>query len=504
MDFSSIISTANAALAKGKTKPAEWRRGQLRQLIKMLDENEEEMALAMHKDLRKPRNEAITYETEYTKNVCRGLLNGLDEYMADEYVAKNALTLLDTTFIHREPYGLVLIIGPWNFPVQLSLVPMAGAIAAGNAVIIKPSELAPATAEVVRKTVNKYLDPECVRVVCGGIPETTELLRNKFDYIFYTGSGNVGKIIGAAAAKNITPCTLELGGKSPVYMDESCDMKMAAKRLIWGKTCNGGQVCVAPDYLICTERVRDEFLRLARDQYKEFFGDDAQASPDLGRMINERNFDRVRGMLEKTKGRVVFGGEKIDRDDLFIELTIVADVTRDDSVMQEEIFGPILPILTVSSLDEAIDVINAGDKPLSLYIMSTKKSVQDEIIARTSSGSVCVNDLIVQLSVETLPFGGVGASGHGAYHGKYTFDTFSHRKSVLKRDFGFVGEYLGLFRYPPYTDAALRRMRLMLMNRAMPSVGWLKHLLLMVLGAAAYVGLKAAMRAAEVDLPEWM
>jgi len=398
----------------------------------------------------------------------------------------------------------VLIIGPWNFPIQLSLVPMAGAIAAGNAVIVKPSELAPASAEVMMKTISKYLDPECVKVICGGIPETTELLRNKFDYIFYTGSGNVGKIIGAAAAKHITPCTLELGGKSPVYLDDSCDMKMAIKRIIWGKTCNNGQVCVAPDYIICNERVRDEFLRRAKESFKEFFGDDAQASPDLGRMVNERNFDRVRGMIEKTKGRIAFGGEKFDRDDLYIGFTIITDVTRDDSVMQEEIFGPVLPILTVSNLDEAIDVINAGDKPLSLYIMSTKRSVQDEIIARTSSGSVCVNDLIVQLSVETLPFGGVGPSGYGAYHGKYTFDTFSHRKSVLKRDFGFIGEYLGVFRYPPYNEAAIRRMRLLLYNWDMPSLGWMKSLVLMVLGAAAYVGLKSVMRAAEVDVPKWM
>ncbi len=314
----------------------------------------------------------------------------------------------------------------------------------------------------------------------------------------------MAKIIGAAANKHLTPCTMELGGKSPVFLDESADMRVAVKRLLWGKAVNSGQTCVAPDYLLCTEAVRDKFVKVARAQFEEFYGRDSQKSDSLGRIVNERNYDRVKAMLDKTEGNVVLGGERFDREERFIELTVVADVKRDDAVMKEEIFGPILPIVTVASVDEAVDVINAGEKPLSLYIFSTRKSVHDEIISRTSSGSVCVNDVIVQLSVDTLPFGGIGPSGYGSYHGKYTFDCFTHQKSVLKRDFSSFGEWLGEFRYPPYTQKMANRMKMLMKRRWMPSFAWVKPVALMLVGAGIYVGVKAALRASDVELPEWM
>jgi len=310
----------------------------------------------------------------------------------------------------------------------------------------------------------------------------TELLAERFDYILYTGNGNVGKIVREAANKNLTPVTLELGGKSPVYIDSTANMDVTVKRLIWAKFINLGQTCIAPDYVLCSKEVESKFVEKARTLIGEWYGNDPQKSPNLCRIVNKRHWSRLHNLLKTTEGKTVVGGE-MDSDDLYIAPTILTDVSEDEPVMQEEIFGPILPIITVNTVKEAVDFINKREKPLTLYVFSNDKATQEVFKTQTSSGSMVVNDAVVHLSVETLPFGGVGGSGMGAYHGKYTFTTFSHQKAVLVRDFSSIGEYLGETRYPPYQDWKIKRMGLLLKNRKIPEcLSLLPYLACFVLG----------------------
>jgi len=387
----------------------------------------------------------------------------------DEYTEKSVLTLLDQTLIRREPFGVALVMGAWNFPVQLSLAPVVGAISAGNAVFVKPSELSSQTEKTIAKLMPRYMDKELVKVVTGGIPETTELLKLQFDFIFFTGSPMVGKIVGQAAAKHLTPCVLELGGKCPAFFDETALNEEAVRRLLWSKASNLGQTCVAPDYVICSDQVKDKLVSMFKKVHGEFFGEDAKKSKDLGRFVNKKNFDRVTNLLAKTKGKVALGGGK-DADELFLDVTVVTDVKSDDSLMSEEIFGPVLPVVTISDVEEAINFVNAREKPLSLYIFSEDKSVQKKILDGTSSGSVCVNDALVQLTVESLPFGGVGNSGYGAYHGWHSYDCFSHKKAVLVRDYNAVGTFLGKGRFPPYSEGNIKMMNTLLKSRNLNAV----------------------------------
>lgn len=480
-----VVASARAAFHSGRSRPVAWRRGQLQALLRFYDENEAVLCEAVAKDFRKPRQEAIMFEVEFLRNDVRGCLNNLDSWVLDEHVEKNIVTLLDGTYLHPEPLGVVLVIGAWNYPFQLTLGPVAGALAAGNCVVVKPSELAPAAAQVMAELLPRYLDPAAVKVVTGGIPETTELLKERFDHIFYTGSGPVGRIIRAAANTHLTPVTLELGGKSPVYIDSTADLPTTVRRLVWAKFINVGQTCIAPDYVLCTKEVQDAFVAAARKQIKEWYGAEPKASTDLTRIVNERNFLRLKQLLETTKAEVAVGGDT-DQEQLYIAPTILSDVATEDPVMQDEIFGPILPIVTVASRREAVEFVNSRDKPLTLYVFSQDKEAQDDFKNNTSSGSMVMNDAIVHLSVETLPFGGVGASGMGGYHGKHTFNTFSHRKSVLSRDFSWLGEYLGETRYPPYQDWKLRRMALLLKNRKIPAcLSLLPYLLVFLLGLAS-------------------
>lgn len=478
------VTAARAVFLEGRTRPQQWRKAQLQGLLRMYDENESLFCEALAKDLRKPKQEALSLEVEFLRNDVRGCLNNLSSWVQDHNVEKNIVTLMDSTYLHPDPLGVVLIMGAWNYPLQLSLGPLAGAIAAGNCVVVKPSEVAPATAEIMAALLPRYTDPDCVKVVTGGIPETTELLKERFDYIFYTGSGPVGKIVREAANKHLTPVTLELGGKSPVYIDSTADMAITVKRLIWAKCINSGQTCIAPDYILCSQQVQDKFVAMARELILQWYGEDPQASPDLCRVVNSRHFSRLMNLLNTTKGDVVVGGQSCPSD-LYLAPTLVTGVSREEPLMQEEIFGPIFPILTVGSRQEAVDFINSRDKPLSLYVFSTDRQTQRVFKEQTSSGSLVMNDAIVHLSVETLPFGGVGASGMGGYHGKYTFDTFSHRKSVLARDFSGIGEYLGCTRYPPYADWKVARMGFLLKNRKLPpGLSLLPYLLCVVLGTA--------------------
>jgi len=483
--MSDIVSGCRSAFLSGKTRPLQWRLTQLRAVLRMLEENEAVLCEALGKDLRKPKQECITLEIEYLRNDLRGCINNVEKWVADNYVEKNIVTMMDTTLLHYDPLGVVLILGAWNYPLQLSLGPLGGALSAGNCVIIKPSELAPASSSVIASLVPLYLDQECVQVVEGGVPETTELLTERFDYILYTGNARVGKIVREAANKHLTPVTLELGGKSPVYIDNSADMEITAKRLVWAKFINLGQTCIAPDYVLCTKQVETQFVEKARALIGQWYGNDPQKSPNLCRIVNKRSWDRLHSLLKNTAGKIEVGGQ-VDSDDLYIAPTILTDVSEDELVMKEEIFGPILPIVTVNTALEAIEFINKRDKPLSLYVFSSDKATQEAFKSQTSSGSLVMNDAVVHLSVETLPFGGVGPSGMGAYHGKYTFTTFSHQKSVLVRDFAAIGEYLGETRYPPYQDWKIKRMGLLLKNRKIPEcLSLIPYLTCFILGVGS-------------------
>jgi len=464
VDCSAVVGGLRASFNSGRTRGATARRVALTHLLEMLDTEEDAIVKALAEDLNKPPFEAVLMEMDVVRNALRGLIYDFEGWMADEYVEKNLVTLLDTTFIRREPKGVALVMSAWNYPIQLAISPVAAAIAAGNTVILKPSELAPATSAVLKRLIEAHMDPDIIQVVEGGVAQTQELLRERFDHIFYTGGTNVGRIIASAAANHLTPCTLELGGKCPLYLDEDVNMDVAAKRLVWGKCINLGQTCVAPDYVLCNQRAEEKLLAAIRKILPSFYGHEHQKSSCLSRIINERHFSRLEALTEKTDADLVIGGAR-DSKDRFMDMHVYTNVNPNDPLMADEIFGPILPIVRVDSHEEAIAFINSKEKPLSLYIFTDNKTVREAILSRTSSGSVCVNDVIIHLSIETLPFGGVGNSGYGSYHGKNSFDTFSHMKAVCIRDFGFIGENLGKFRYPPYTEANKRAAQNLLKRR---------------------------------------
>jgi len=500
----SVVEGCRKTFDAGTTRPISWRKTQLLNFLRLLDENASVFASALAKDLHKPEQEALSMELEYVRNDVRGVLNNFEDWVQDHHVEKNIVTMLDQTFLHYDPLGVVLIIGAWNYPLQLTLGPLAGAIAAGNCAVLKPSEISPATAAVISELLPKYLDPAAFKVVGGGIPETTELLKQRFDHIFFTGSAPVGKIVGEAANKHLTPTTLELGGKSPVYICESTDFETTAKRLIWAKMINLGQTCIAPDYVLCTQQVQDKFIAHAKALLLKWYGQDSQKSPDICRIVNRRNFDRLHNIIQTSKGQII--GGRTDADDLFIEPTLVTGITQDDSTMQTELFGPILPFITVNNKEEAIEFIKSRDKPLTIYVFTNDKAVTSAFKSETSSGSMVINDAIVHLTVETLPFGGVGQSGMGSYHGKTTFTTFSHEKSVLVRDFSAFGEFLGRDRYPPYSTSKLNRLNFLLKNRKIPgflSFQMLKYVTIFVLGASAATLAKFVARKYNIATPSW-
>ncbi|CAG8448240.1 9700_t:CDS:2 [Funneliformis caledonium] len=379
------------------TKPLNYRKKQLEQLYNLIDENEDEICDALYKDLHKNKIESLLGEIDMIRQECLDSINQLDEWTSPEYVKVSLAHKLNRCHIRKDPVGTVLIIGAWNYPITLVLCPLVGAIAAGCTAIIKPSELPMNSATLLCKLFPKYLDQRSYRCINGGSKEMTELLTYKFNHIFFTGSGVVGKIIMSAACKHLTPVTLELGGKSPAILDDNINITVTAKRLIWSKSFNAGQTCVAPDYVLCTKKIQEALLLEFPKVIENQFGKDVQKSSDYARIINQRHFDRLTNLLDQTKGNVVIGG-KTDRDNLFIDPTIVTNVPKDDKLMEDEIFGPILPIVVVESIDEAIEYINEKDTPLSLYPFSNN------------------NDTIKQMP--NLPFGGTGASGIGAYHGR--------------------------------------------------------------------------------------
>ncbi|MFD6431160.1 aldehyde dehydrogenase family protein [Streptomyces venezuelae] len=427
----SLVARLRAAFATGRTRPLAWRQEQLTRLRALFTENREAIADALHSDLHKPRPEAYGAEVDLPVHEIDHTLAHLAQWLEPQRLDQASLAGLpegSTAGTQYEPLGTVLVIAPWNYPVQLSLVPVAGALAAGNAVVLKPSELAPATSELMARLVPRYLDPEAVAVVEGGIPETTALLAERFDHIFYTGNGTVGRIVMRAAAEHLTPVTLELGGKSPVFVDRDADVAAVAARLADAKFRNAGQTCVAPDYVLTDPGTARALAGALAEAVERLFGTDPQSSPAYGRMVNERHFDRVSALLDS--GTTVFGG-RTDRDDVYIAPTVLTGVTADDPVMAEEIFGPILPIVEVADLDEAIAFINDRDKPLALYGFTENETTRRRLAAETSSGGLGFGLPMAHLRVSDLPFGGVGESGMGSYHGPHSIAAFSHRRARL-------------------------------------------------------------------------
>lgn len=446
-DVPALVDAVRARFDAGQSRSLEWRRAQLQGLVRLVDESEPELCAALYADLGKPTLESTLAELQFTRKEASLALDNLEAWTAPEKVSTPYFVQPGRSYVYREPYGVVLIIGAWNYPFHLTMGPLIGALAAGNCAIVKPSEVAPATSALLARLLPRYLDADCVKVVEGAVAETTALLEQRFDHIFYTGNGTVGRIVMRAAAEHLTPVTLELGGKSPCIVDERIKLATTARRIVWGKFWNAGQTCVAPDYILAHERVHDELVAAMRAVIEEFYGADPQRSPDYARVVNERHFARLVRLLDGS-GQVAVGGQH-DESDRYIAPTILTDVAPDAPVMADEIFGPILPVLKVSGAEEAISFINARAKPLALYVFSSDRGFADRILERTSSGGATVNHVWMHLGNPCLPFGGVGESGMGAYHGRASFECFSHHKSVLRKPF-LVDPPLA---YPPYSDA---------------------------------------------------
>lgn len=451
-----VVARLRSTFDSGRTKPISWRKAQLRALRRMLIEERPTWEKALKDDLGKPSLEAHTTEIGYVVNEIDHTLKHLASWLRPKRVGvPMALAPAKARWV-REPLGTVLIISPWNYPVNLALAPLVGAIAAGNSAVIKPSELAPATSGVLAELVPRYLDTEAVAVVEGGVPESTALLEERFDHIFYTGNAAVARIVMASAVKYLTPVTLELGGKSPAVVEPGVDLATTARRLAWGKFTNAGQTCVAPDYVLAIGDTAQGLQRELASAITEMFGSDPKASPDYGRIVNERHFERLSALLES--GEVVAGG-RTDRESLYMAPTVLGDVDPDSPVMAEEIFGPILPVITVPDLDAAIRFVNERDKPLALYGFTDSEATKRRLITETSSGGVAFGLPIAHLAVPDLPFGGVGESGMGAYHAETSIDTFSHVKSVLDKSLALDTMKLA---YAPITEFKERLMRRMM------------------------------------------
>jgi len=447
-----LLRKLRAGFDGGRTRPIAWRREQLAAVKELVAGNEKTWLEALREDLGKSTYEAFGAEIGYVAKEADFARRHLARWMRPRKVATPLIAQPGTSYIVPEPRGVVLIIGAWNYPLQLTMAPLIAAIAAGNAAIVKPSEVAAATSAQLAELLPEYLDAECFAVVEGGVPETSALLEQRFDHILYTGGERVARIVMSAAAKHLTPITLELGGKSPCYVDREVDLDVAASRIAWGKFMNAGQTCIAPDYVLVHRAVARELTQALGRRIREFYGDDPAASGDYPRIINERHFDRLTALLD---GQSIVHGGRHDRTTRYVEPTLVREPDPQSPLMQEEIFGPILPIVTVDDAEAAIHFIRERPQPLALYAFASERDVQDRIVDRVSAGSVCVNDTMMFMAAPGLPFGGVGASGMGRYSGWFGFETMSHMKAVMRRGTRLDPD----LRYPPYTERKLRVLR---------------------------------------------
>lgn len=434
-----------------KTKNLKFRKQQLKLLSKNIKNHENELLDALYKDLGKSKVEAYATEIGMLLKSIKLMRKDLKNWSKTKQTDTPLYLFPTKSYIKKEPYGTVLIIGPFNYPVQLVFEPLIGAIAAGNTAIVKPSELTPHVAIVIKDIIEDTFDEAYVSVVEGGIEETQTLLSLPFDYMFFTGSEKVGKIVYEAAARKLIPVTLELGGKSPVIVDDTANIKVASERISFGKFTNAGQTCVAPDYILVQRKVKNDLIKALKKTITEFYGENIEKSPDFGRIVNQKHFNRLNDLIQIHKDNVVFGGNS-SKEDLYIEPTLLDNITNDNKIMKEEIFGPILPIITYDNFDEVLEIIQSKSKPLSLYLFSEDENMTHRVVEELSFGGGAINDTLMHLANPNLPFGGVGSSGIGQYHGKYSFDTFSHMKSYTFKSTRlesslFFPPYKGKFKY---------------------------------------------------------
>jgi len=453
MNYADILQQQKTFFNSHATKDLDFRKAQLQKLKKVVKSNEKLLYDAIYQDFGKSEFETFGTEISFIYKDIDYYLKNLKSFAKPKSVLTNIVNQMGSSKIVFEPLGNCLVIGAWNYPYQLTLTPVIAAIAAGNTCMIKPSELPENTMKAMAKLINENFDAQFLYVVEGGVEETTAILKLRFDKIFFTGSPRVGKIVYKAAAEHLTPVTLELGGKSPAFVTEKADLNIAARRIVWGKFINAGQTCVAPDYLYIAENTKEKFLKVLIEEIKKRnYTDNVD---HYCKIINERNFDRLEKMIDREK--VVFGGET-NREKRYISPTVLDNVNWDDAVMQEEIFGPILPILTYKNLETAIQTVVEGEKPLSAYLFSNDTKEQELFTEKLSFGGGCINDTLMHLSNDRLPFGGVGNSGIGHYHGKFGFIAFSHQKAILKKSNYFEPE----LKYPPYSDAKLNILKKLL------------------------------------------
>ncbi len=441
-----MLNELREPVITGQTRPESWRRLQLERFGKLLAGHENEVIEALAKDLEKPPTEAF-FEIVALQQELKLVQKNLSKWMSPKRVKVPLSLQPGEAIVKLEPLGCVLIIGPWNYPFSLTLQPLISALAAGNTAILKPSEQAPTTSHLIDDLISKYFPPEIVSVIQGDGTVAAKLLEQPFDHIFFTGGGNIGKKVMAAAAQHLTPVTLELGGKSPAIVIKGADLKVTAKRLIWGKGLNAGQTCIAPDHLLVEQQLKGLLIDEMKKAVGNFYGPTPLYSKHLARIINDRQFQRLKSLLNgaRQKGQILFGGE-LDEQAKRISPTLIEIEDRNDPLMEEELFGPIMPILSIANLEIAIKDICCQPRPLALYMFGGTPQERTKLLNETSSGGVCFNDVVMQAGIPELPFGGIGPSGMGRYHGKAGFETFSHEKSILQRPF-----WLDLkFRYPPY------------------------------------------------------
>lgn len=430
MNIPSLLEAQKRFFTTQQTKSVAFRKTSLQRLKSEIIKREKDIVKALHNDFKKSEYESVMTETSIVISELNYTLKNIKKWAKPNWIRPALLNFPSSSKIYKEPYGQTLVIAPWNYPYQLALNPLVGAIAAGNTVLLKPSELTPHTSTIIREIVETVFDKNHVAVVEGGVSVSQELLAQRWDYIFFTGSVNVGKIVAKAAAEHLTPVTLELGGKNPCIIDETANLRLAAKRLVWGKCINGGQTCIAPDYLLIHESVKDTFINHFKEEIKLAYGDNPQESPDFPRIVNERNFDRLAAML--TNESFLLGG-KTDKSDLYISPTLVDEPALDSEVMKGEIFGPISPVISYKTEEDIHNIISTYEKPLAFYVFTNRSGFAEKMIAKYSFGGGTINDTTVHFTNHRLPFGGVGESGIGGYHGKQTFDIFSHKKGIVKR-----------------------------------------------------------------------